>query len=98
LTFDHRGSLKHRTKLFKCQVCDCQLTDDCILNNHMLLVFLIFIAVTVELENDRIQETPTPNNNCVSNKRNGHNIKLKNDDQIPGYLSIYTVFQVFFYN
>ncbi|CAH1738057.1 transmembrane ascorbate-dependent reductase CYB561-like isoform X2 [Aphis gossypii] len=51
------------------------------------------VTVAVELENDSIQETPTPNNNCVSNKRNGHNIKLKNNDQIPGYLSIYTIFQ-----
>lgn len=75
------------------------MTDDCIFDNHMLLVVLIFIAVTVavELENDSIQETPTPNNNCVSNKRNGHNIKLKNNDQIPGYLSIYTIFQVFYF-
>jgi len=73
------------------------MTDDITYDNHMLLVVLIFIAVTVELENDSIQETPTLNNNCVSNKRNGHNIKLKNDDQILGYLSIYTIFQVFFF-
>jgi len=62
----------------------------------MLRLALIFIAVTVELENGSNQETPTPNNNCVSNiKQNGHNIEPMNNDQIPGYLSIYTIFQVF---
>lgn len=60
-------------------------------------MYFIFIAVTVELENGSIQETPTPNNNCVSNKQNGHNIELKKENQIPGYLSIYTLFQVFFF-
>lgn len=75
------------------------MTDDIPFDNlHMLLVVLIFITVTVELENDSIQKTPTlNNNNCVSNKQNGHNIKLKNEDQISGYLSIYKILQVFFF-
>jgi len=64
----------------------------------MLRFALIFIAVTVELENDSIQETPTPNNYCVSNnKQNGHNIEPKNNEQISDYWSIYTIFQVFLY-
>lgn len=51
--------------------------------------------VTVELENGSNQETPTPNNNYVTNiKQNGHNIEPMNNDQIPGYLSIYTIFQL----
>lgn len=51
--------------------------------------------VTVELENDSIQETPTPNNNCVTNnKQNGHYIEPKKNVQISGYLSIYTIFQL----
>lgn len=62
----------------------------------MLRLTFIFISVTVELENSSNQETPTSNNNCVSNiKQNGHNIKPMNNNQIPGYLSIYTIFQVF---
>uniref|UniRef100_A0A2H8TN23 Cytochrome b561 n=1 Tax=Melanaphis sacchari TaxID=742174 RepID=A0A2H8TN23_9HEMI len=51
--------------------------------------------VTVELENDNNQKMPrSNNNNCVSNKQSSQNIELKNDDQIPGYLSIYKVFQL----
>jgi len=51
----------------------------------------------VEIENGSNQETPTPNNNYVSNiKQNGHGIEPMN--QIPGYLSIYAIFQVFLWN
>jgi len=67
-------------------------------DNHMLRLALIFIAVTVEVENCSIQETPTPNNNCVSNiKQKCQNIEPTNNmnNQIPGYWSIYTIFQVF---
>lgn len=63
----------------------------------MLQFTVIIITVTVELGNDSVQETPTPNNNCVSNNiQNGHKIELKHKTQIPGHLSIYTIFQVIF--
>lgn len=55
------------------------------------------ITVTLELENDKIQEMPTlnNNNNASNNKWNVDNVACKSNKQISRYVSLYMVFQVF---